>query len=266
VAYRLTSRTDHGDLASGLVLRSAPGFPAFPVRLAQELFLRGAQHLPGREPLGLWDPCCGSGYLATVVALRHRDRLRHVLCSDIDPAAVALAGRNLALLTAAGLAERAAEPAATRPAEPAATRPTEPAAERATEPAAERAAEPAAARPGRADAARRLAAGLGADLPSAARIADAFDPAALAAILPSPPPDLVLTDVPYGRQTTWQGRAGAEPLPALARSLSAVLPDHAVLVLSAQTRRIHLGTGIRALDRIRTGTRAAAIIRAGALR
>ena len=225
MAYRLTSRADHGDLASGLVLRSAPGFPAFPVRLGQELFRRAAEHLAGHEPLGLWDPCCGSGYLATVVALTHRDRLRHVLCSDIDPTAVALAGRNLALLTAAGLAERAA------------------------------------GSPARSGPAGRLAAALGVDLPSTARVADAFDPG-----VPVPPPDLVLTDVPYGRQTAWHGRAGTEPLPALARSLSAVLPDHAVLALSAQTRRIHLGTGIRALDRIRTGTRAAVIVRAGDLK
>lgn len=43
-----TARSDHRDLASGFVLRSAPGYPAFPVRLAQELFLRAAAYLPVR--------------------------------------------------------------------------------------------------------------------------------------------------------------------------------------------------------------------------
>jgi len=40
MSYRMVPvRADHRDLASGFVLRSAPGHPAFPVRLAEELFL-----------------------------------------------------------------------------------------------------------------------------------------------------------------------------------------------------------------------------------
>ncbi|MFD2352348.1 hypothetical protein ACFSTC_28350 [Nonomuraea ferruginea] len=48
-------RTSHEDLASGAVLHSAPRFPAFPVRLASEIFqralaLRGGR--PARRALG----------------------------------------------------------------------------------------------------------------------------------------------------------------------------------------------------------------------
>jgi hypothetical protein len=247
VSYRVTARADHQDLASGWVLRSAPGFPAFPVRLGQELFLRAFSHLPAGQPVSLWDPCCGSGYLATVLGLLHRDKVRRVCCSDIAPEAVALAGGNLALLTRDGLAQRATEL---------------------------RALAAAHGKPGRAEAAEaaaRLAERLregGGDLPATAWVADAFDPAALAAGLPTPGPDLVVTDVPYGRQTSWLGRLppGTPPLVALTRALCAVLPDHAVLALCAQTRKIDVGTGARALERFRTGTRAAFIGRVEQLR
>ncbi len=102
MAYRIaTEREDYSDLASGSVLRSAPGYPAFPVRLAQELFLRAATHRPA-APLTLWDPCCGSGYLVTVIGLLHRPRLRRVIATDVQPQAVSLATENLALLTGRG--------------------------------------------------------------------------------------------------------------------------------------------------------------------
>jgi 23S rRNA (guanine2535-N1)-methyltransferase len=40
VSYRIAlDRHDTRDLASGHVLRSAPGYPAFPVRLAEEMLL-----------------------------------------------------------------------------------------------------------------------------------------------------------------------------------------------------------------------------------
>jgi 23S rRNA (guanine2535-N1)-methyltransferase len=71
---------------------------AFPVRLAQELFLRCVSYLPASEPLTLWDPCCGSGYLAVVTSLLDRPGLGRLVCSDVSPDAVALAFRNLALL------------------------------------------------------------------------------------------------------------------------------------------------------------------------
>lgn len=163
--YRLAvARSEYRDLASGFVLRSAPGFPAFPARLAEELFLRCEAHATASGPLTLWDPCCGSGYLATVIGLSNRARLDRILCSDASPDAVTLASRNLALLTAAGMEGRERELLG-----------------RASEFGKQEYAE-------RAAAARRLSAVLqasGGDLPGTAVRADVFDPAALAALPPA---------------------------------------------------------------------------------
>lgn len=240
VAYRLvTEQTDHSDLASGFVLRSAPGYPAFPVRLASELFLRGLSHLPA-GPVGLWDPCCGSGYLATVLGLRHRERLRSIVVTDVAPDAVELARRNLDLLAPGGLARRAAE---LRARHVELGKPVHSAA---------------------AAAADRLGAGLaGEAVPWTAGVADVLDATSLAGLVPSPAPDIVVTDLPYGRQVHWQGADGVDPLPAMVDALCAVLPDHAVVAVTVAGRKVPLAP---ALERFRVGTRAAFIGRVAQLR
>lgn len=244
LSYRYAvERTDQSALASGQVLRSAPGFPGFPVRLASELFQRAMVHTGG-ESVRLWDPCCGSGYLVAVLGFLHRDRLTHVRATDVDADAVALAARNLRLLTAEGLVEREEE--------------------------LRRSARDfgRVVFVERAEAARELAAGLagmGGDLPHEAGIADVFS-------LEEPvDADLVVTDVPYGEMTSWTGavpdqgkqRDGAEgAMRGLLESLGRVLPEHAVVVVTARTRRVVLPEGVRALERVKVGNRAAVLVRA----
>src|SRR5438094_10188125 len=104
-----TARTGYSDYASGRVLYSLPGRPAFPVRLGLEILrrcqaVRAAGGASG--PALLYDPCCGGAYLLTVLALLCPELLRGVVASDIDPDALALARRNLALLTVAGMDRR----------------------------------------------------------------------------------------------------------------------------------------------------------------
>ncbi|WP_159944875.1 MULTISPECIES: rRNA methyltransferase [unclassified Nocardiopsis] len=235
MGYRYAvERADRADLASGHVLRSAPGFPGFPVRLASELFQRAMVHT-GRETVRLWDPCCGSGYLATVLGHLHRDRLTHVRATDVDADSVALAARNLRLLTAEGLAEREEE--------------------------LRRSARDfgRVSFVERAEAARDLAAGLaaaGGDLPHEAAVADVFT------LEGAVPADLVVTDVPYGEMTRWEGAVPGDPMRELLASLGRVLPERAVVVVTARTRRVALPEGVRALERVRVGNRAAALVRA----
>lgn len=101
---------DYSDLASGRVFYSVPGHPAFPVRLASEIFQRclasRATIYKDTTPCTLYDPCCGAAYQLSVLACLHRKHIREIIASDVDEKAVALANRNLGLLNAAGLNQR----------------------------------------------------------------------------------------------------------------------------------------------------------------
>lgn len=105
-----TTLLDYSDLASGRVFYSPPGYPAFPVRLASEIFQRC---LASREaiyknatPCTLYDPCCGAAYHLSILGHLHGKHIREIIGSDIDEKAVALAKRNLGLLSVAGLEKR----------------------------------------------------------------------------------------------------------------------------------------------------------------
>ena len=239
MAYRYAlTRENHEDLSPGEVLHSAPGFPAFPVRLASETFQRAlAEH--GGERVTVWDPCCGSGYLLTVLGLVHHPQVASVLGSDLDEQALGLARRNLALLTADGLAARRAELL-----------------ERA-----ERWGKDGHAVDSVERLARRLADG-GGDLPSRVASSDALDPEQLRAALDGERPDLVVTDVPYGEQTTWAGPYGDAGVAGMLDALGAVLDPSAVVAVATRGRKVAAGP-YRSLSSFRVGTRAVALFRPG---
>jgi hypothetical protein len=110
MGYRFaTDRKNYEDFASGRVLYSEPGTTSFPVRLAEELYGQGRQLLIGlgnNPPYRLYDPCCGGGYMLTVLGLLHGTDFAAIAASDAADSAVALARRNLALLSAEGLEQR----------------------------------------------------------------------------------------------------------------------------------------------------------------
>lgn len=253
MAYRhATTRAGYEDLASGFVLHSAAGLPAFPVRLASEMFQRalalraavGSAQGGADRPVVVWDPCCGSGYLLTVLAVLHRSRIAAVLASDIDEDAVRIASRNLELLSQDALAARAIH--------------LREQAERF-----DKSSYVAAA-----DATERIARGLaagGGDVPYAAYRADVFDRDALATVTGKWTPDIVVTDVPYGEQTTWLGPRGDDGVPGMVRSVTAALPDEAVIALAARGRKVPLGD-MRPTASFKIGTRAVALRTAGRLR
>src|ERR1044072_6261808 len=104
---------DYSDLASGRVFYSSPGFPAFPVRLASEIFQRflanRTEIYKDAAPCTLYDPCCGAAYHLSVIGYLHGKHIRQIIGSDVDEKAIALARRNLSLLSVAGLDQRIAE-------------------------------------------------------------------------------------------------------------------------------------------------------------
>lgn len=235
MTYRFAlERENHEHLASGGVLRSAPGFPAFPIRLGSEM-LRRALAVAG-PPAIVWDPCCGSGYLLTVLGLKHRAEIDRVIGTDVEPAAVALARRNLALLTGEGLAARSVE----------------------LREMGERFAKVSYARASLS--AQRLARDLaaqGGDVPSTVAKADVFDADELRLALGDVRPNVVITDVPYGEQSSWAGTdAGIE---GMLRSLAQVLDDGAVIAVATRGRKVRADAGLRRLTSFRVGSRAVAL-------
>src|ERR1041384_7122595 len=105
-----TTSPDYSDLASGRVFYSLPGHPAFPIRLASEIFqrclARRAIIYENTTPCTLYDPCCGAAYHLSVLAYLHRSHIQEISASDIDEKAVTLANRNLGLLNVEGLDRR----------------------------------------------------------------------------------------------------------------------------------------------------------------
>src|SRR5678816_1175376 len=95
-------RVDYSDLTSGRVFYSLPGHPAFPVRLASEIFQRcmayRAAIYDAAGRCTLYDPCCGAAYHLSVLGFLHGEQIGEIIASDIDETALAAARRNLGLL------------------------------------------------------------------------------------------------------------------------------------------------------------------------
>jgi hypothetical protein len=211
MAYRFaTEKEDYSDFASGQVFYSVPGQPAFPVRLASELFQRSLALLGKSEPVSLYDPCCGSAYHLAVLGVLHRAQLASITASDIDPGIARLATRNLALLTPSGLAERRQAIAADwqefgKASHQAALGSVDRIAEKITN------ASP---------------------LPTHCFVADVTQPGAISAAL-SQPVDLVIGDLPYGQLSHWHGAARHdEPIWHLLNQLQQVLHQQSVVALA----------------------------------
>jgi tRNA G10 N-methylase Trm11 len=220
--YRyVLDRQDYTDYSGGRVFSTRPGFPAFPVRLASEVFQRC---LALREKAGrsgaclLYDPCCGGATHLAALALLHREALAGIAASDIDPAALRLARQNLSLLTLEGLDLRI------------------------------RQIEGYLAEFGKLshaaalESARRLRGRLEslAGLPPLEVhlfLADATRPEELRAGLGSRRADILLADVPYGRLSAWRGGAPEEarlpPAGQMLETLQGVLAPGAVLAVAA---------------------------------
>jgi SAM-dependent methyltransferase len=107
--YKYAGERSYSCFASGSVLYNKRGATSFPARLSSEIFQRCAELLKShgnKGPYTIYDPCCGGGYLLTVLGFLHGREIQRVYASDIDTETLELAERNLALLKAPGLEGR----------------------------------------------------------------------------------------------------------------------------------------------------------------
>lgn len=104
--YKYYNDINFEDFACGRVIYGKAGFPNYPVRLAGEVYKRCLEYSVKKEGLTIYDPCCGGGYLLTVLGLLNPETIENIIASDISNKAISLAKDNLSLLTIEGLLKR----------------------------------------------------------------------------------------------------------------------------------------------------------------
>lgn len=242
-------RADYSDLASGRVFYSQPGHPAFPIRLASEIFqrclaLRQIDCLA--NPCVLYDPCCGAAYQLSVLAYLHWPSIRAVLGSDINETAVELAKQNLGLLSREGMNQRITEIAELH---------------RRYGKASHQAA---------LDSARILRdriATLERKHPLTTKTfqADATDGEALSEKLQGTPVDIVFADVPYGQHSHWDTSTSdqetSEPLALMLKALLGILSPTSLVAIVSDKRQKVLHSGYQRLDHFQVGKRRIVILK-----
>ena len=105
--YHYFENRNYEDFAGGKVIYHKPGYTNFPVRLAGEIYMTCLHILNKQEgKTVVYDPCCGTGYLLTVLGFLCGDYISSIYASDISVDIVALAQSNLNLLHPEGLLAR----------------------------------------------------------------------------------------------------------------------------------------------------------------
>jgi hypothetical protein len=240
-------RADYSDLASGKVFLSAPGHPAFPVRLASEVFqrclaIRAADGLTGR--LTLFDPCCGAAYHLVVLAFLHGESIREIVAADIDPQILPLAERNLSMLSLAGFDRRMIELAELRQRFGKASHTD------------------ALAAAGRMR--KRLIRFSGRNAISVRSFpADALNGESVSRGLQGGRVDVVLTDVPYGRHSHWQTSSPGDrdPVRRLLDALRPSLHPGSVAAVISEKGKDAAHEDFQRIARLQIGKRQAVFLR-----
>lgn len=104
--YKYCTDDSFEDFACGRVIYHKTNTPSFPVRLANEIFRRCLVYVGKDSDITLFDPCCGGGYMITVLGLLNSNIIGSIIGSDINEDTTSLAKSNLSLLTREGLLER----------------------------------------------------------------------------------------------------------------------------------------------------------------
>jgi len=220
-------RVDYSDLSSGRVFYGLPEHPAFPVRLASEIF----QHcLAIREttyqtskPCVLYDPCCGAAYSLSVLGYLHGEKIQGLIGSDVDEKAVAVARQNVGLLNNAGLNTRIHE---------------------ISEMLRLYGKESHQAALASSRILQKRILSLNKEHPLTTKVfqASIFDSQTMLEHIKDKSVDIVFTDIPYGQHSQWQADSSAEtpnPIWSMLKTLLNVLsPTSLVTIVSDKGQKI----------------------------
>jgi hypothetical protein len=249
--YRFaTERQNYADYASGRVFYGLPGQPAFPIRLASEVWQRCTAVLEAEGNTGpyvLYDPCCGGAYLLGTLAYLHWHAIAEVIASDIDERALSLAERNLALLTVDGIEGRIAEIAQMLRVYGKASHAK---ALKSAQDLRNRLLQLSKARPVKTLLFR-------ADVTNSAELCEKLRGKAI---------DVVFADIPYGQRSDW--RTGDDPQASVSspvwqmmEALLCVVTPGTVLAVAADKRPKIAHEGYQRIERFRLGKRQVILLR-----
>jgi len=107
--YKYAENKNYEDFASGRVLYGHKGVTNFPVRLSQEIFRRCLEYSYKKKDIVLYDCCCGTGYMLTVLGFLNQGIISSLIGSDINKEFLEIAGKNLSLLSYDGIENRIRE-------------------------------------------------------------------------------------------------------------------------------------------------------------
>ena len=236
--YRFAvEKHDYSDYAGGRVFYSLPGQPAFPVRLASEIFQRCWAHRQKAEPCVIYDPCCGGAYYLSVLGYWHGWQMGEIVVSDVNTAVLPLAQRNLNLLTTAGLTERIAE------------------LQLLYGLYQKSAHAEALASAERLQTRHQRYLG-GHVIRTQVFAADVMDGAAIMAGMNGRSVDIVISDIPYGWLTAWHtDDADKSPVWQMLETLRFVLAPNAVVAIAADKQQKVAHEGYERLDKFQVGKR-----------
>lgn len=240
MAYRFATKAqDYTDLAAGHVLQNFPVHPAFPIRLASEIFQRCQHYLRQNgveEAITLYDPCCGGAYLLTTLAYEHGQHIHTIIGSDINADALKLAELNISLLSLAGLDKRLND------------------------------IQSLYSQYGKESHAKAIisAQNLKTRLDHIQKhsfnthlfLADSTNSLELASALSKTVVDMVITDVPYGAKVTWEGDfENNSPAWHLLEALQTILHKHSVVAIVMDKKQKADHANYTRIDRFQIGKR-----------
>jgi SAM-dependent methyltransferase len=104
--YKYFSKNNYEDFSSGRIILHKLNYPNFPVRLAGEIFCQCSEYIRKTKELCVYDPCCGSGYLLTILGFLFNDKIKTIYGSDINEEAIIFTQKNHTNLSTTGLEKR----------------------------------------------------------------------------------------------------------------------------------------------------------------